>query len=84
MGAWSTVSGLGGLVGPVLAGGLLSVFGPRAGLALGGVVFVAGLVVAVVATGFGRRAGVAHVRVAHERLRSLRLLPNLGQAVARS
>ncbi|MCW2703393.1 MAG: transporter [Blastococcus sp.] len=84
MGAWSTVSGLGGLVGPVLAGGLLSVFGPRAGLALGGVVFVAGLVVAVVATGFGRRAGVAHVRVARERLRSLRLLPNPGQAVARS
>src|SRR4029453_5541662 len=56
MGAWGTVSGLGGLVGPVLIGGLLSLFGPRTGLALGGVVFVAALGVAVAATGFGRRA----------------------------
>jgi MFS family permease len=82
LGAWSTVSGLGGLAGPVLAGGLLSLFGPRTGLALGGVVFVAGLVAAVVVTGFGRRAAVAHVRLTSHRLRSMRLLPNPRQAVA--
>jgi MFS family permease len=83
MGAWSTLNGLSGLVGPVLAGGLLSVFGPRTGLALGGMVFVAGLVAAVAATGFGRRAAVAHVRVARDRLRGIRLLPSLAQAGAR-
>jgi MFS family permease len=83
MGAWSTVSGLGGMVGPVLTGGLLSLFGPRTGLALGGVVFVAGLVAAVAVTGFGRRAAVAQVRVTCDRMRALRLLPNPRQAVAR-
>jgi MFS family permease len=83
MGAWSTVSGLGGLVGPVLAGGLLSLFGPRTGLALGGVVFVAALVAAVAATGFGRRAAVAHVRVTAGRLRAIRL-PSLRPVVASS
>jgi hypothetical protein len=84
MGAWSTVTGLCGLVGPVLAGGLLSLCGPRTGLALGGVVFVAGLAAAVAATGFGRRAAVAHFRVTRDRLRALRLLPGLPQAVAGS
>jgi MFS family permease len=83
MGAWSTVSGLGGLVGPVLAGGLLSLFGPRTGLALGGVVFVAALVAAVAATGFGRRAAVAHVRVTAGRLHAIRL-PSLRPVVASS
>jgi MFS family permease len=83
MGAWSTVSGLGGLVGPVLAGGLLSLFGPRTGLALGGVVFVAALVAAVAATGFGRRAAVTHVRVTAGRLRAMRL-PSLRPVVASS
>ncbi|HEY0508402.1 MAG TPA: MFS transporter [Blastococcus sp.] len=82
MGVWSTVSGLGGLAGPVLAGGLLSLFGPRAGLAVGGLVFVAGLVVAVAATRFGRRAALAHVRVTRDRLRAVRVLPSL--AFARS
>jgi MFS family permease len=84
MGAWSTVTGLCGLVGPVLAGGLLSLFGPRTGLALGGVLFVAGLVAAVAATGFGRRAAVAHLRVTCDRLRAMRLLPSLRPAVVRS
>jgi MFS family permease len=84
MGAWSTVSGLGGLVGPVLVGGLLSVFGPRTGLALGGVVFVAALALAVAATGFGRRAAVTQVRETCDRLRAIRLLPNPRPAVARS
>jgi MFS family permease len=83
MGVWSTVSALGGLVGPVLAGGLLSLFGPRTGLALGGVVFVAALVAAVVVTQFGRRAAIAHVRVTGDRLRAMPLLPNLRQAFAR-
>jgi MFS family permease len=84
MGAWSTVNGLGGLVGPVLVGGLLSLFGPRAGLAFGGVVFVAALVVAVAATGFGRRAAVAQVRLTGETLRGIRLPAGLREAVARS
>jgi MFS family permease len=84
MGAWSTVSGLCGLVGPVLAGGLLSLFGPRAGLAVGGVVFVAGLAVAVAATRFGRRAAVTHGRVTWDRLRAMRSLPSPRQAVAGS
>jgi MFS family permease len=84
MGAWSTVNGLGGLVGPVLVGGLLSLFGPRTGLALGGGVFVAALVVAVAATGFGRRAAVAQVRLTGEKLRGIRLLPGPPEAVARS
>jgi MFS family permease len=84
MGAWSTLNGLSGLVGPVLAGGLLSVFGPRAGLALGGVVFVAGLVAAVAVTGFGRRATVVHLRVTWDRLRAMPLLPSPRQAVAGS
>lgn len=83
LGAWSTVSGLSGLVGPVLAGGLLSLLGPRTGLAVGGVLFVAGLVAAVAATRFGRRAAVAHVRVTCDRLRAMRL-PSLRPAVARS
>jgi MFS family permease len=84
MGAWSTVTGLCGLVGPVLAGGLLSLCGPRTGLALGGVVFIAGLAVVVVATGFGRRAAVAHVGATCDRLRGMRLLPSVRQAVAGS
>jgi hypothetical protein len=71
-------------VGPVLTGGLLSLFGPRTGLALGGAVFVAGLVAAVAATRFGRRAAVAHVRVICDRLRALRLLPSLRPAAAGS
>lgn len=75
MGAWNTVNGLCGLAGPVLAGGLLSLCGPRGGLALGGAVFVAGLVAAVVATGFGRRAAVAHVRGTRDRLWARRALP---------
>jgi MFS family permease len=84
MGAWGTVNGLCGLIGPVLTGGLLSLFGPRAGLAVGGVVFVVALVVAVVATRYGRRSAVAHVRGLHDRLRSLRPVPELRQAVAGS
>jgi MFS family permease len=84
MGAWSTVSGLGGLVGPVLTGGLLSVFGPRAGLALGGVVFLLALAAAVAVTGFGRQAAVTHVRLTCDRLRAMLPLPNRRQAVARS
>jgi MFS family permease len=81
MGAWSTVNGLGALVGPVLAGGLLSLYGPRVGLAVGGAVFVAMLIAAVVATHFGRNAAVAHVRATRDRLR---LLPPLRQALAGS
>jgi MFS family permease len=84
MGAWAIVGGLCGLVGPVAAGGLLSLFGPRTGLAVGGVVFVVGLLAAVAATGFGRRAAVAQVRVTCDRLRAMRLLPNLRPAAARS
>ena len=68
MGAWSTVSGLGGLAGPVLAGGLLSLCGPRAGLALGAAVFFAVLIAAVGATRFGRRAALAHVGATRDRL----------------
>jgi MFS family permease len=84
LGAWSAVNGLCGLVGPVLTGGLLSLFGPRTGLALGGAVFVAGLVAAVAVTQLGRRAAVAHVRVICDRLRALRLLPSLRPAAAGS
>jgi MFS family permease len=84
MGAWSTVSGLGGLAGPMLAGGLLSVCGPRTGLAVGGAVFVAALVAAVAATRFGRRAAVAHVRGTRDRLAAMRSIPSLRQAFAGS
>jgi MFS family permease len=41
LGAWGTVSTLCGMVGPVAVGGLLSVFGPRVGLAAGGALFLA-------------------------------------------
>lgn len=77
MGAWSTVNGLSGLVGPLLAGGLLSLCGPRIGLALGGAVFLAGLAAVVLVTGYGRRAAVAHLRGSRDRLRAWRLLPQL-------
>ena len=79
MGAWNTVNGLCGLVGPLLAGGLLSALGPRAGLAVGGGIFLAGLVAAVAATRFGRRAAVSRVRAVPGRLR---VLPGVRGALA--
>jgi MFS family permease len=45
LGAWGTVSTLCGMVGPVAVGGLLSVFGPRVGLAAGGALFLAAVLV---------------------------------------
>jgi MFS family permease len=44
MGAWGSVSTLCAMVGPLLLGGLLSLLGPRAGLAAGGVLFLAAVV----------------------------------------
>jgi MFS family permease len=41
MGAWGTLSTACGMAGPLLCGGLLSLLGPRAGLAAGALVFLA-------------------------------------------
>ena len=46
MGAWGTVSTFCGMAGPIVCGGLLSLLGPRLGLAAGGVLFL-GAVLAV-------------------------------------
>jgi hypothetical protein len=48
------------------------VCGPRIGLALGGLVLLAGLVAAVVVTGFGRQAAAMHLGRLGDRLRSIR------------
>jgi MFS family permease len=53
MGAWGTVSTLCGMVGPLAVGGLLSLAGPRLGLAAGGVAFL------------GAVAVVSHVYLRH-------------------
>jgi MFS family permease len=80
MGAWSTVNGLCGLLGPVVIGALLGL-GPRLGLAVSGAVFVVALVVAVAATRVGRRAAAANLRSIRGRLHAVHL-PGVSQALA--
>jgi MFS family permease len=45
MGAWGTVSTFCGMTGPIVCGGLLSLLGPRVGLAAGALLFLGAVVV---------------------------------------
>jgi MFS family permease len=45
MGAWGTVSTFCGMAGPIVCGGLLSLLGPRVGLAAGALVFLGAVLV---------------------------------------
>jgi hypothetical protein len=53
MGAWGTVGTFCGMAGPILCGGLLSLLGPRVGLAAGALVFLGAVL--VVAQSYLRR-----------------------------
>jgi MFS family permease len=67
MGAWGTVATFCGMVGPIVCGGLLSLLGPRLGLAAGGALFLGAVL--VVARAYqvrvhGRGAGLGAWRTA--------------------
>jgi MFS family permease len=67
MGAWGTVATFCGMAGPIVCGGLLSLLGPRLGLAAGGALFLGAVL--VVARAYrvrvhGRGAGLGAWRTA--------------------